>query len=125
MKRRTFVQLLAASPLVSPLTEGEVEAGDVPKYRVASQYKPTATPGMPGPYPGRIVAVKSAKCLDASGDKADAAVVREMMERGMRGLTGEAKNIDAWRRFIKPDDVVGIKVNAGGRPYCVSAPEIV
>lgn len=123
MKRRTFVQLLAASPLASPLTEAE--AGEAPKYRVASKYKPAATPGMPGPYRGRVVSVKSAKCPDENRDQADPAVVREMMERGMRALTGESKTIDAWRQFIKPDDVVGIKVNAGGRPYVVSAPEIV
>jgi len=123
MKRRTFVQLLAASPLVSPLTEAE--AMEIPKYRVASKFKPAATPGMPGAFPGRVVSVKSANCLDSTGDNADPAVVREMMERGMRSLTGESKTIDAWRRFIKADDVVGIKVNAGGRPYCVSAPEIV
>jgi uncharacterized protein (DUF362 family) len=123
MKRRAFVQLLAASPLASSLTEAE--AGEAPKYRVTSKYKPAATLGMPGPYPGRVVSVKSAKCLDETSNKADPTAVREMMERGMRALTGEAKTVDAWRRFVKPDDVVGIKVNAGGRPYVVSAPEIV
>jgi uncharacterized protein (DUF362 family) len=123
MKRRTFVQLLAASPLVSPLIEAGAE--DIPKYRVASRYKPAVTPGMPGPYPGRVIAVKSAKCLDAKDERADPAVVREMLERGMRELTREASTIDAWRRFIRADDVVGIKVNAGGRPNVVSAPEIV
>jgi hypothetical protein len=125
MKRRTFVQLLAASPLASSLTESKAEAEGVPKYRVVSQYKPAAQPGMPGPFPGRVIAVKSAKCIDETGERADPDVVREMMERGMRALTGEAKTIDAWRRFIRADDVVGIKVNAGGRPYVVSAPEIV
>ncbi len=124
MKRRTFVQLLAASPLVSAATEAETVAGEIPKYRVATKYKAAATPGMPGTYPGRVVSVKSAKCLDDTGDKADVAVIREMMERGMRALTGERQTIDAWRRFIKSDDVVAIKVNAGGRPYCVTAPEI-
>ena len=43
-------------------------------------------------------------------------VVREMMERGMRALTGEARTLAAWRRFFEPGDVVGIKVNAGGAP---------
>lgn len=125
MKRRTFVQLLGASPLATSLFETETNAAETPKYRVVSQYKSAAKPGMPGPYPGRVVSVKSAKCLDETGDKADAAVVREMMERGMRALTGEAKPIDAWRHFIKADDVVGIKVNCGGHPYVVSAHEIV
>jgi uncharacterized Fe-S center protein len=122
MKRRTFVQLLAASPLASSL---EAQTAPIPAYRVATQYQVAAVPGMPGPYPGRVIAVKSAKCLDKSGDQANAAAVREMMERGMRALTGEAKTIDAWRQFIKPDDVVGIKVNCGGYPHVVSAHEIV
>jgi hypothetical protein len=121
MKRRTFVQLLAASSL--PLIEAE--AADAPKYRVASRYESAATPGMPGPYPGRVMAVKSAKCLDDRGEQVDVAVVREMMERGLRALTQEKDSIDAWRHFIRADDVVGIKVNAGGRPHVVSSPEIV
>jgi hypothetical protein len=48
-----------------------------------------------------------------------------MMAQGMRTLTGAATTADAWRRFFTPADVVGIKVNCGGYPYCVSAPEIV
>ena len=43
----------------------------------------------------------------------------------MRALTGEATALAAWRRFFEPSDVVGIKVNAGGRPFCVSSPVIV
>jgi hypothetical protein len=43
----------------------------------------------------------------------------------MRALTGDAKTVDSWRRFFAPDDVVGIKVNAGGRPWVVSSHEIV
>ena len=126
MKRRTFVQLLAASSL--PLIEAE--ATETPKYRVVTRYQPdaslaAASPGMPGPYPGRVIAVKSARCLDESGERADTAIVREMMERGMRALTQENNALDAWRRFIRADDIVGIKINAGGRPYVVGAPEIV
>jgi hypothetical protein len=48
-----------------------------------------------------------------------------MMERGMRALTGDARTVDSWKRFIEPDDVVAIKVNAGGRPWVVSSHEIV
>src|SRR6266545_4829887 len=121
MKRRTFVQLLAATPL-APTIQAK---WDAPKYKVVTPYKPAAMPGMPGPYPGKVVSVKSAKCLSEDGLKIDGEVVREMMERGMRALTGEAKAIDSWRRFFTPDDVVGVKVNAGGRPWVVSSHEIV
>ena len=121
MKRRTFVQLLAATPL-APTIQAK---WDAPKYKVVTPYKPAATPGMPGPYPGKVVSVKSAKCLSEDGLKIDGEAVREMMERGMRALTGEAKTLDSWRRFFTPEDVVGIKVNAGGRPWVVSSHEIV
>lgn len=121
MRRRTFVRLLAATPLAATVTRAE----DVPPYRVVSSYKPAATPGMPGPYPGKVISVRSAKCLDESGDKVNAEVVREMMERGMCALTGKTKVIQAWRRFFTPADVVAIKVNCGGHPWVVSSHEVV
>src|SRR5215475_14020096 len=123
MKRRTFVQLLAATPLASTTRAEESEG--IPKYKVVTPYKRAALPGMPGPYPGKVVSVKSAKCLSEDGLKIDGEVVREMMERGMRAMTGDARAIDSWRRFFTPEDVVGVKVNAGGRPWVVSSHEIV
>ena len=121
MKRRTFVQLLAATPL-APTIQAK---WDAPKYKVVTPYKPAAMPGMPGPYPGKVVSVKSARCLSEDGLKIEGEAVREMMERGMQALTGEAKTLDSWRRFFTPDDVVGVKVNAGGRPWVVSSHEVV
>jgi hypothetical protein len=123
MKRRTFVQLLAATPLATTIRAEEPDG--VPRYKIVTPYKPAATPGMPGPYPGKVISVKSAKCLSEDGLKINGEVVREMMERGMRALTGDAKAIDSWRRFFAPEDVVGVKVNAGGRPWVVSSHEIV
>ena len=51
--------------------------------------------------------------------------VQTMLARGMCALTGSATPQEAWRRFFDPSDIVGIKVNCGGHPYVVSAPEIV
>jgi Domain of unknown function (DUF362) len=120
MDRRSFIQLLAATQIPAVAS-----AEDAPRYRVVSDYRPAPTPGMPGPYPGRVAAVKSAACLDASGEKVRAEVVREMIARGICALTGERQAGDAWRRFFEPADVIGIKVNCGGRPWVVSTPEIV
>jgi hypothetical protein len=121
MDRRAFLELLAAAPLASA-----VRAEDAaPRYRIVSRYAPAAVPGMPGPWPGRVVSLRSPRCLDEAGLVVDADVVREMMDRGMRALTGEATTLDAWRRFFVPGDVVGIKVNAGGVPHVVSSPAIV
>src|SRR5262245_65651295 len=43
----------------------------------------------------------------------------------MTVLTGEHHILDAWRQFIHPDDIVGIKVNVVGRPWCVSSHAVV
>ena len=121
MERRAFLELLAAAPLASA-----VRAEDAaPAYRIVSRFAPAAVPGMPGPWPGRVVSLRSPRCLDEAGVAVDAGVVREMMDRGMRALTGEATTLGAWRRFFEPGDVVGIKVNAGGVPHVVSNPAIV
>jgi hypothetical protein len=69
--------------------------------------------------------VSSANCVDTITGRANDEVVREMIARGMGTLTGASTSTDAWRRFFAPSDVVGIKVNCGGYPFCVSAYEIV
>jgi hypothetical protein len=126
MKRRTFVRLLAGAPLAgAPLTAALQIRPDVPGARVVSSFAASKIPGMPGPYPGRVVSVKSENCVDTSTGVANEEVVREMLARGMRALTGAGTTREAWRRFFDPSDVVGIKVNCGGHPFCVSAYEIV
>ena len=120
MHRRTFVRLLAAAAsakAAAGLDAAEAQQSsappaaspgpgpartDLPTLRVVSRYAPAATPGMPGPYPGRVVSVKSDKCVDTATDAANDEVVREMMARGMRTLTGAGTTPDAWRRFFEP-----------------------
>src|SRR5215203_573829 len=121
MNRRTFVRLLAATPLATKL---QIRTG-LPPLKVVTRYAPAPVPGMPGPYPGRVVRVRSDKSVDTTTGAANNDVVREMMAQGMRALTGAATTADAWGRFFTPADVVGIKVNCGGFPYVVSAYEIV
>jgi hypothetical protein len=125
MERRTFVKLLAATPLAAREDAAADKEKIIPPHKAVTPYKATGAPGMPGPYPGQVVAVKSAKCLSADGQQINAEVVREMMERGMRTLTGQRNTIDAWRQFIRPDDIVGIKVNVVGHPWCVSSHAVV
>ncbi|MGH9768019.1 MAG: DUF362 domain-containing protein [Blastocatellia bacterium] len=123
MKRRAFVQLIAATASASKIHANDSK--DIPKYKIVTPYRGAAAPGMPGPYPGKVISVKSAKCLSDDGLKINDEVVREMMERGMRALTGDAKAVDSWRRFIAPDDIVGVKVNVVGRPWVVSSHPVV
>jgi Domain of unknown function (DUF362) len=121
MHRREFVRLLAGAPLIPAL---QARSG-LPALRTVSRYTPASSPGMPGLYPGRVVSVTSAKSVDTATGAANDEAVREMMARGMRTLTGAGTTPEAWRRFFEPADRVGIKVNCGGYPYCVSAYEIV
>jgi hypothetical protein len=139
MHRRAFVRLLTAAASARAAarldaaarqsgapTGGAAQLGsDRPALRVVSNYASAATPGMPGSYPGRVVAVKSENCVDLASGRANDETVREMMAQGMRALTGATTTPDAWRHFFAPSDVVGIKVNCGGYPYVISAYEIV
>lgn len=113
-----FLQVAAATPLLGAPAED-------PKYKVVTPFKPSPNPGMPGPYAGQVVKVHSERSLDTSKDAVDAAVVKQMLSAGMKSLTGDSSDAAAWKRFISPTDVVGIKVNCSGAPRICSAPEIV
>lgn len=80
---------------------------------------------MPGLYPATVARVHAEKSIDAQSEKIDTPVVREMISRGMRSLTGDADARDSWARFFVPADIVGIKVNCSGAPNIMSAPEVV
>src|SRR5206468_542642 len=69
---------------------------------------------MPGLFPGRVVeAYHSAAIVNR---RVSQPAVREMVERGMKALTGESAAKDAWARFVEPSDVVALKVNPSGTP---------
>jgi uncharacterized protein (DUF362 family) len=118
MDRRDFLHLTAATPLFANTTE-------LPKYRIISPFKPSANPGMPGPYRGQVVKVHSNNSIDETSGKVDAQVVRSMLTAGMRALTGDKDTRDSWARFITPKDAVGVKINCSGAPNIMSAPEVV
>src|SRR6478735_3897138 len=112
MHRRAFVRLLTAAAAsaraagLDLVARGRAPAdavqirSDLPPLKIVSRYSPAATPGMPGPFPGRVVTVKSDKSVDTTTNTANDQVVREMMAHGMRALTGASTTADAWRRFF-------------------------
>jgi Domain of unknown function (DUF362) len=76
--------------------------------------------GIPGPYPGRVIAVEHPACIVSGAYQP--AVVRGMVERGMTELTGAPSWQDAWRSIFEKGDVVGIKVSpVGGAKLCSDA----
>ena len=78
---------------------------------------------MPGPFRGRVVAVEHPGSIIEGAYQAEP--VKQMIEKGMRALTGSDGGLDAWRMFFQPGDVVGIKLNPVGRPHVISSPEVV
>ncbi len=118
MHRRNFLQLAA-------LATASANTDQPPHYKVVSSYPKSDHPGMPGPYPGKVVRLHSAKCIDEATRKVDSPTVREMLSRGMRSLTGAKSDRDAWASFISSKDVVGIKLNCSGAPNIRSSPQVV
>ena len=87
---------------------------------VISSKAATSKPGMPGPFPGRVVGVEHPACIVSGAYQAEP--VRKMMEKGMTALTGAPAWTDAWRCFFEKGDVVGIKVSpVGGAKLCSDA----
>ena len=96
------------------------------QQKVAKQQDaaPTADsqPGIPGPYPGRVVAVDHPGSIVSGAYQREP--VRDMIERGLTELTHTESLVDSLREFFEPGDVVGIKVNGVGRPYVISDPTV-
>jgi uncharacterized protein (DUF362 family) len=126
MDRRTFLAALAALPALPSISaQSTGKERPIPSYRIVTRFKPTPVPGMPGPYPGRVVTVHSPRCIDEATEKVDVPTVGTMIARGMTTLTGDRDARDSWARFFDPQDFVGIKVNASGAPGAMSMPEVV
>jgi uncharacterized protein (DUF362 family) len=79
--------------------------------------------GIPGPFPGRVIAVERPGMVVERKYQRDA--VRQTLNKGMMELTGAPSPQEAWRFFFEPGDVVGLKLNPVGRPYVISSPETV
>ena len=107
LSRRDYLQLVA----------GAVAGGSARLTAKADE-----SPGIPGPYRGKVVGVSHSKCV--RGGDYQPKPIREMLNRGMCELTGASNPTDAWRRFFTPGDLVGIKVNPVGQPAICSSFEL-
>lgn len=99
--------LSAAACLLPTLSEAETSA--------PARYT------LPGPFRGRVVEVSHARVLN--GSLIARGALRDMMAQGLMRLTGEKSETAAWRRFIEPEDVVGIKGCPVGRPHAIAHAE--
>jgi uncharacterized protein (DUF362 family) len=74
-------------------------------------------------YRGRVVEVFDETALVDS--QVQEPVVDKMLERGMLELTGAENLADAWRMFVAPEDIVGLKINTLSGPPCSTRSEVV
>ncbi|MCX7826530.1 MAG: DUF362 domain-containing protein [Verrucomicrobiae bacterium] len=80
-----------------------------------SQLPPPRAPAETEDSPkSRVVIARDPKAVEFYKPQADR--VELLVERGILALTNEKDAATAWRQFVQPHDVVGIKINAGLGP---------
>jgi uncharacterized protein (DUF362 family) len=124
MHRRTFVYNVALGTLslglgARPSARQEASALKTLKIDVEAPDLPPSPLGMPGLFPGRVVDVFHPGAVD--NRRVAPTAVRDMLDAGMKALTGDTSAKDAWARFFEPGDVVALKVNPSGVPETVTS----
>ncbi|MCF8234957.1 MAG: DUF362 domain-containing protein [Bacteroidales bacterium] len=80
---------------------------------------PRTENSMPGKYPGKVVKLYDPESV--VDDKPQEVSAYKMLAKGMLMLTGEAELEDAWRQFVNPNEIIGLKVNpVAGKPLSTS-----
>ena len=104
--------------------QGDIASPKAPHIETRGLQQPSPSPlGMPGLFPGRVIEVSSPEAIVRN--RVSQPLIKEMIERGLKKLTGDNSAQAAWAKFIEPKDIVGIKINPSGAPACCSSPEIV
>ncbi|MFQ5810098.1 MAG: DUF362 domain-containing protein [Armatimonadota bacterium] len=114
--------LSAAAGMAAALVGCGREGPDVQARDAAPQ--PPRPAGADTPGKSRVVVVRSEEALDEDGCVNDG-VVGAMLETAMLKTSGAPSLEDAWRAYVQPRDVVGVKVNCLGGPSLCTHPALV
>ncbi len=98
LSRRDFIRDTASATLAGVTGASTALAADKPKPEAKT----------------RVVLVRHKDVLKAK-DRADARIIQRMTDEAVMALLGEKDPQAAWRKLIKPSDVVGIKSNVWAR----------
>ncbi|MEJ2633934.1 MAG: DUF362 domain-containing protein [Calditrichia bacterium] len=115
VNRREFCRLAALSGVAASITPGLVkplysQTKEKPSTNIDTALKIARTPdSMPGKYPGRVVEAYHSKSV--VNNKPDLKIADRVLEKSMLELTGAASLTAAWRQFVSPEDIIGLKVN--------------
>lgn len=94
LTRRDFLKTTSSAALAGALMMGSPED-------VISQPKKKS----------RVVLVRDKDVLDGSNNY-DADIMQKMLDDAVTTLLDESDPVEAWKRLVKPKDIVGIKTNA-------------
>jgi len=131
--RRNFFRLLTASGaglVLSPvIAAAPAEAAENPQpakpatnIQDALKY-PRNENSMPGHFPGRVTQVNHSGCIREQ--VIQQVVVDQMLTAAMLDLTGKKSVKKAWRKFVSPDDIIGLKVNPVAGKLLTTSHELV
>lgn len=126
INRRTFTRIAGAGAMafainpVNTLPSGTSSYQEKPATNIKDAIRtPPKKMSMPGLYPGKVVAVKNSKSV--INDVPHEAAASLMLKLAMQDLTGEKDIKKAWRKFVKPGERIGLKVNpVAGRELSTS-----
>lgn len=115
--RRHFFKVLTASgigSIVLPTSWSKIFSQEKTVEKPATNIKDTFkhsrnADSMPGKLPGKVVQVYHDRCI--AKNIINTTVASEMVKAGMLNLTSAKDISDAWRMFVSPKDVIGLKVN--------------
>lgn len=98
-----------------------VVAGGLGMPALATDDSPLVLP--PGTPRSRVIRVGSHAVLE--GNAVHPALLREMLQATLLGVTQAATEKDAWHTLLRPDDVVGLKFNQSGQEMIRTSPAMV
>ena len=110
--RREFCRIAAqgAAGFSLSLTLPVTAATDKPATNIKQALQfPRTSQSLPGKYPGKVVEVVHSQSVQGLTPQTE--IVQWMLEKALLELTRSTSLVRAWRQFISPDDVVGLKVN--------------
>jgi hypothetical protein len=115
-------RLFPATPQTTPATPQNPPPK--PATNIADALKhPRMVASLPGRFPGKVVRAVDARAW--SSNEPDAEVVSRMLERSLLALTGAAEINEAWKMFVTPSDMIGLKVNPVAGKLLSTSPQLV
>ncbi len=130
LSRRSLLKVLSSAIAgtslsgLMPSRSSAQEQPAKPKTNIADAAKQPRTPGsMPGKFPEKVVLARDEKAW--TNDAPDVQVLDRMLEGTLLALTGASNVGAAWREFVTPDDIIGLKVNPVAGKLLSTSPQIV